>query len=123
MRGRDWHVGVIGLAAGRLCQQYYCPTCVLSEHEGLLHGSLRSIPGVHIHECLKTCDDLLLRYGGQSITAVPDTEADYIVTVDGDRGSTRLRVWCSGPEIICQLEEGIAWTALGSSEALEAIIG
>lgn len=20
-----WHVGVIGLAAGRLCQQYYCP--------------------------------------------------------------------------------------------------
>ena len=65
----------------------------------------------------------LLRYGGQSITAVPDTEAEYIVTVDGDRGSTRLRVWCSGPEIICQLEEGIAWTALGSSEALEAIIG
>lgn len=76
VRGRDWHVGVIGLAAGRLCQQYYCPTCVLSEHEGLLHGSLRSIPGVHIHECLKTCDDLLLRYGGHEQAAGVTLEAD-----------------------------------------------
>ena len=76
VRGRDWHVGVIGLAAGRLCQQYYCPTCVLSEHEGLLHGSLRSIPGVHIHECLKTCDDLLLRYGGHEQAAGVTLEAE-----------------------------------------------
>ena len=67
--GKDWHVGVIGLAAGRLCTQYYCPTCVLSEHDGVMHGSLRSIPGVHIHECLKTCDDLLLRYGGHEQAA------------------------------------------------------
>jgi len=67
--GRDWHAGVIGLAAGRLCTQYYCPTCVLSEHDGMMHGSLRSIPGVHIHECLKTCDDLLLRYGGHEQAA------------------------------------------------------
>jgi len=69
VRGKDWHVGVIGLAAGRLCTQYYCPTCVLSEHDGVMHGSLRSIPGVHIHECLKNCDDLLLRYGGHEQAA------------------------------------------------------
>ena len=69
VRGTDWHVGVIGLAAGRLCTQYYCPTCVLSEHEGVLHGSLRSIPGVNIHQCLQKCDDLLLRYGGHEQAA------------------------------------------------------
>ena len=69
VRGVDWHVGVIGLAAGRLCTQYYCPTCVLSEHDGLLHGSLRSIPGVNIHKCLQACDDLLLRYGGHEQAA------------------------------------------------------
>ena len=69
VKGTDWHVGVIGLAAGRLCTQYYCPTCVLSEHEGMLHGSLRSIPGVNIHKCLQTCDDLLLRYGGHEQAA------------------------------------------------------
>ena len=69
-------MGVIGPGGGRLCQQYYCPTCVLSEHDGLLHGSLRSIPGVHIHECLKTCDDLLLRYGGHEQAAGVTLEAD-----------------------------------------------
>lgn len=69
VRGEDWHVGVIGLAAGRLCTRYFCPTCVLSEHEGILHGSLRSIPGVNIHHCLQQCDDLLLRYGGHEQAA------------------------------------------------------
>ncbi len=69
VKGENWHVGVIGLAAGRLCNQYYCPTCVLSEHDGLLHGSLRSIPGVNIHKCLQACDDLLLRYGGHEQAA------------------------------------------------------
>ncbi len=73
--GMGWHVGVIGLAAGRLCQKYHCPTCVLSEQDGLMHGSLRGIPGVHIHECLKTCDDLLLRYGGHEQAAGVTLEA------------------------------------------------
>ncbi|MEG2253420.1 MAG: DHHA1 domain-containing protein, partial [Clostridia bacterium] len=60
LKGEGWHVGVIGLVAGRLCQKYFCPVCVLSEADGLLHGSLRSVPGVHIHKCLQDCDDLLL---------------------------------------------------------------
>ena len=76
VRGTDWHVGVVGLAAGRLCTQYYCPTCVLSEHEGMLHGSLRSVPGVNIHKCLQTCDDLLLRYGGHEQAAGVTLSAD-----------------------------------------------
>lgn len=69
LRGKGWHAGIVGLAAGRLCQKYYCPVCVLSEQDGLLHGSLRSIPGVHIHQCLQRCDDLLLRYGGHEQAA------------------------------------------------------
>lgn len=75
VRGMDWHAGVIGLAAGRLCTRFFCPTCVLSEHDGLLHGSLRSIPGVDIHACLQACDDLLLRYGGHEQAAGVTLEA------------------------------------------------
>ncbi len=67
--GDGWHAGVIGLAAGRLCTQYSCPVCVLSREDGMLHGSLRSVPGVHIHNCLKECDDLLTRYGGHEQAA------------------------------------------------------
>lgn len=67
--GDGWHAGIIGLAAGRLCTQYSCPVCVLSREDGVLHGSLRSVPGVHIHNCLKECDDLLTRYGGHEQAA------------------------------------------------------
>ena len=67
--GDHWHVGVIGLAAGRLCNQYHCPVCVLSREDGMLHGSLRSVPGVHIHHCLQKLDDILLRYGGHELAA------------------------------------------------------
>lgn len=69
VRGKGWHVGVIGLAAGRLCQRYGCPTAALSEEDGVLRGSLRSVPGVNIHKCLQACDDLLLRYGGHEQAA------------------------------------------------------
>ena len=67
--GEGWNTGVIGLAAGRLCQRYDCPVCVMSEQDGLLHGSLRSVPGVYIHRCLQACDDLLMRYGGHELAA------------------------------------------------------
>ncbi len=69
IKGEDWHAGVIGLVASRLCQRYFCPTCVLSESHGVLHGSLRSVSGVHIHHCLQKLDDLLDRYGGHELAA------------------------------------------------------
>lgn len=67
--GEGWHAGVIGLVAGRLCQRFACPAAVLSEESGMLHGSLRSVPGINIHQCLQACDDLLLRYGGHEQAA------------------------------------------------------
>lgn len=69
VRGVGWHMGVVGLVAGRLCRRYACPTAVLSEEDGVLRGSLRSVPGVNIHKCLQACEDLLLRYGGHEQAA------------------------------------------------------
>ncbi|MCL1855179.1 MAG: single-stranded-DNA-specific exonuclease RecJ [Clostridia bacterium] len=68
-RGEGWHMGVVGLAASRLCSRYGCPTGVFCQEGSLLHGSLRSVPGVNIHKCLQTCDELLLRYGGHEQAA------------------------------------------------------
>ena len=69
VQGEGWHMGVIGLVAGRLSRKYACPTAALSQENGILHGSLRSVPGVNIHRCLQTCDDLLLKYGGHEQAA------------------------------------------------------
>lgn len=67
--GEGWHAGVVGLVAGRLCQRYGCPTAAFSQEDGVVHGSLRSIPGINIHRCLQACDDLMIRYGGHEQAA------------------------------------------------------
>lgn len=67
--GEGWHAGVIGLVAGRLCQQYACPVMALCADGNELHGSLRSVRGVHIQRMLTLCDDLLERYGGHEMAA------------------------------------------------------
>lgn len=67
--GEGWHAGVVGLVAGRLLSRYGCPAGVFTLQEGMLHGSLRSVPGVNIHQCLQTCHDLLTRYGGHQQAA------------------------------------------------------
>ena len=69
VRGAGWHKGVIGLVAGRLNRRYAVPVCALSEADGLLHGSLRGVQGVNMADCLKQCDDLLIKYGGHAMAA------------------------------------------------------
>ena len=78
VRGAGWHKGVIGLVAGRLNRKFSVPVCALSEEDGLLHGSLRGVPGVNLAACLRACDDLLVKYGGHEMAAgVTLTEANY----------------------------------------------
>lgn len=69
VRGAGWHKGVIGLVAGRLNRKFSVPVCALSEEDGLLHGSLRGVPGVNLAACLKACGDLLIKYGGHEMAA------------------------------------------------------
>jgi single-stranded-DNA-specific exonuclease len=63
--GHDWHLGVLGVVAGRLAKQFERPAVVLSlTQEGIARGSARSVPGCDIHAALKGVGNLLLRYGG-----------------------------------------------------------
>lgn len=76
--GDNWNSGVIGLAAGRICERYHFPTIVLSRQEELAVGSCRSIPGVNIHGMLSTCKDLFLRFGGHEQAAGLTMRAELI---------------------------------------------
>ena len=67
--GEGWNSGVIGLAAGRVCERYHFPTIVLSRDGDTAVGSCRSIPGVNIHAMLTTCRDLFERFGGHEQAA------------------------------------------------------
>lgn len=69
VKGKDFHKGVVGLAASSIASEYYKPTIVLSENNGILTGSARSIPGVNIHEIMESASDLYIKFGGHSQAA------------------------------------------------------
>lgn len=66
--GRGWHHGVVGLAAGRLCERLARPVAVLSvDDEGLAHGSARApVDACNLYNVLDSCSSLLVRFGGHS---------------------------------------------------------
>ncbi len=69
LAGEGWHQGVIGIVASRLVEKYHLPTVMISINNGVGKGSARSIPGFHLCEALKKCEDLLIKYGGHKYAA------------------------------------------------------
>ncbi|HYT47892.1 MAG TPA: DHH family phosphoesterase, partial [Burkholderiales bacterium] len=65
-----WHEGVVGILASRLKDRLHHPVICFarSAQGGWLKGSGRSIPGLHLRDCLdlvsKRAPGLLLRFGG-----------------------------------------------------------
>jgi single-stranded-DNA-specific exonuclease len=90
-----WHGGIIGIVAGRLVDLYARPTLMIAlpsdegrgghaaspfasgageengsgRHVRVGVGSGRSVPGLALHEALRTCSDLLLSHGGHAAAA------------------------------------------------------
>jgi single-stranded-DNA-specific exonuclease len=70
-----WHQGVIGLVASRVKERVGRPVIAFAPagEDGLLRGSARSIPGVHVRDVLEaiaTRDPALLpRFGGHAMAA------------------------------------------------------
>ncbi|MAT38071.1 MAG: single-stranded-DNA-specific exonuclease RecJ [Ectothiorhodospiraceae bacterium] len=69
LHDNDWHPGVIGIVASRLVEKYYRPTVLLTTVDGVAKGSARSISNFNIYEALKSCEDLLLQFGGHKYAA------------------------------------------------------
>lgn len=65
----DFNPGVVGLAASRLCDEFYRPILVAEHGPEFTKGSARSIAEFHITEALDQCADLLERYGGHAAAA------------------------------------------------------
>lgn len=67
----DISEGLIGIIAGRLCEKYYCPTIVFTDNKekGILKGSGRSIPEIHLKDVLDKIQSKMLGYGGHAQAA------------------------------------------------------
>ncbi len=74
-----WHQGVVGIIASRLKDRLHRPVFAFAREnagngsDGILRGSGRSIPGLHLRDALdllsKRAPDLLLRFGGHAAAA------------------------------------------------------
>ena len=64
-----WHIGVVGIVASRVLQEFYRPTLIIGGEGGEWRGSGRSIAGFDLAAALRECGDLLLRHGGHAMAA------------------------------------------------------
>lgn len=71
----EWHEGVVGLVASRLREHANRPVCAFAraQEPGVLKGSARSVPGLHLRDVLAQVDatqpGLILRFGGHAMAA------------------------------------------------------
>jgi single-stranded-DNA-specific exonuclease len=65
----SYSVGVIGLVAGRLADEFYKPVIIINLGPELCQGSCRSIPEFNITAVLKECHNLLATFGGHPLAA------------------------------------------------------
>ena len=66
---KDWHKGVVGIVASRLTEKYYRPTIVLTQSNGVISGSARSVKDFDVYEAIHACADLLEQFGGHKYAA------------------------------------------------------
>ncbi|NCN26702.1 single-stranded-DNA-specific exonuclease RecJ [bacterium] len=60
----DWHEGVLGIVASKIVEEFSKPTIVLTDVDGVLKGSMRSLSGISCVEILKSAESFLMRFGG-----------------------------------------------------------
>ena len=77
----DWHLGVIGIAAGRIAEQFNRPTILIStdslnNRNGV--GSCRSACGVNLYHALTATSQHLIKFGGHPAAAGLAIEPDKI---------------------------------------------
>jgi len=65
----DISSGIVGIVAGRLADEHYRPAVVYEMGESTSRASCRSIPEFDITAALRTCPELMLRFGGHRAAA------------------------------------------------------
>ncbi len=65
----EWKIGIVGLVAGKLADEYARPFLILREREDESAGSGRSIPKFNLIEAIEKCEDVLINFGGHSQAA------------------------------------------------------
>jgi single-stranded-DNA-specific exonuclease len=75
-----WHIGVVGIVASRVLQEFYRPTIIIGGEGDEWRGSGRSVDGFNLAAALRECSDLLVRHGGHAMAAGLSIRPDKLDT-------------------------------------------
>ena len=64
-----WHKGIVGIVASRLTERYFRPAIVLTQSNGMISGSARSVLGFDVYRAIESCKDILENFGGHTYAA------------------------------------------------------
>lgn len=64
LASEKWNQGIIGLVAGRICEETQRPAIAISVGEEFCKGSARANGTTNIVEIIRSCEDLLVAVGG-----------------------------------------------------------
>lgn len=113
---RGWHVGVIGLVAGKLAEKYHRPVVLIAlDSLGVKPGvgSARAPNGLNLHAALSACSEYLVAFGGHACAAglkIDESRVDAFRAAfcdfaacesSGGSRNGELRIEAEGP--FCQL--------------------
>ena len=119
-----WHIGVVGIVASRVLQEFYRPTIILGGDADNWRGSGRSIAGFDLAAALRECDDLLMRHGGHAMAAglslVP-AKVDLFRQRLNDLARLALKPEDLQPPLRLDAEVRLADLTLGSLAELEQL--
>ena len=79
LKAPDWHNGVIGIVASKLCEKLMRPCILLSAENGKCKGSGRSIDGFNLFDALSDSEDILTAFGGHSQAAGMSVSEDKVL--------------------------------------------
>ncbi len=74
----SYQQGIVGVGAGRMVEEFYLPSIIISKGETHSKASARSIKGFNIVEFLRSASDLLVDIGGHPMAAGFTVETDKI---------------------------------------------
>lgn len=79
---RNWHHGIIGVVASRICEKYNKTCILISIEDDWCKSSGRSVEGFNLFDALGACSDILEKFGGHAYAAGFSIKAEYIDELD-----------------------------------------
>jgi single-stranded-DNA-specific exonuclease len=120
-----WPMGILGLVAGKITEEFKKPSMILQHKEEMFSGSLRSVPEVDLMEIIKRCAALVERFGGHSqaagVSVLPENIEKFCAKMTAE-----VEKELDGKEIVSSIEidseisaEDIGWELVSELKKME----